>query len=215
MRKVFFCYVNIVIFVALSLGISIAQELGGSGGSRGIGGGGSGQVSSTEANRLASATYPPVTIEVGTPEIANEEGIFIWLDENQIWQVRWKGEPGKFVWIRLTGQNPIMDVATVGERINAEMRGPTVLTIIGTTTSETAGVSFKCAAPMIDIDAKWHMLRDNSKIYLSGQKIQPLNLPSEIMASVYKDIVPSQGVNQGSSANDATGTKSGLGAGSR
>ncbi len=168
-------------------GFSLAQELGGAGGSSGNSGKAVDMATMDRGDQRISARYALTTIEVGSPEISAEEGIFIWLDESQTWQVRWQGAPGQFVWVRLMAENPISDVITMGEGVKAEMREKAVLVITATTTSEPSGVSFKSETLNMDLDAKWNMVRDSNKVNISDQKVKPLSLPAGIKASIYKD----------------------------
>ena len=171
---------SMVILMVFMTSFSMAQELGGSGGAGMISGNNSIGSSGAKNKGLLSLTYESIMIDVGSPIINADEGIFIWLDENQTWQVRWKGEPGQLVWVRLKAANYITDIMPLSEGVKTEMRGEMTLTITGTTSAELAGVSFKCKTPEIDIDAKWNMMRDVNKVYLSDQKEKLAKLPSGI-----------------------------------
>lgn len=204
----------VVVSLLLIYGFSTAQELGGSGGS-----GMSNQKSikdSVKTNIAGQLSFKgaPIAIDMGSPEIGNDEGIFIWLDERKTWQIRWQGEPGKFVWLRVTTENLFSDVATIGDGVKVEISGKTGLIVTGTTKSDKAGLSFKCETFWISVDAKWNMLRDNTKLNISAQKMKPASLPTEIMASVYKNIVSSVGrISQEKSLSNAPTANGGGGSG--
>ncbi len=179
MRKIFYQGTMVILMVFMT-SFSMAQELGGSGGAAGmISENNSIGSSGAKTKGLLSPGYEPI-IDVGSPIINADEGIFVWLDENQTWKVRWQGEPGQFVWVRLKAENYITDIMPLSEEIKTEMRGNLILTITGTTTAELTGVSFKSETPEIDIDAKWNMIRNVNKVYLSGQKEKLAMLPSVI-----------------------------------
>lgn len=132
-----------------------------------------------------------INISSGTPTISDEEGIYVWLDENQVWQVQWQGSPGQLVWVRLTAESPISDVNILaGENINPETKGGGVLTITAITNAEPSKLSFVCQTPDVAIDAKWNMTREVNKIFVAQARINPTHLPIEVTTSFNKKSAP-------------------------
>lgn len=189
MRTILICV--IISATTFLHGICSAQEQGGAGGGSKIEGASTSKQASLQVNTMNSSQPSPLTIEPGDSEPNTNEGIYFWLDANETWQLRWQGEPGILVWVRLMAENPIDDVMTVGDGIKPETNGKRVLMLTGTTNSEMAGISFKCKAPLMTIDAKWNMVRDKSKLTIAGQSIVSNRLPVDIVPSIYKDILAS------------------------
>jgi len=190
LQKIFVSAMFLVIYLITS--ICMAQDRGGVGGGNKLEATGTSKTGALQVKASAHFGALPIFIDIGTPEVGTEEGIYIWLDETKTWQVRWQGEPGKLVWLRLITENAINDVASSGNGVKTRIdKSGTLLTLTGATTSDISGVSFKSDTPLVTVDAKWDMQRNPTKLEVSALKSKPASLPFGITASVYKDIVPS------------------------
>ncbi len=200
-------------FASLILILSISWSnscIAGSYGGSGSGGKGNSSqiISKLKTNKLEPSSSVQInssSLDISAHQILNQEGIYIWLDQNKTWQVRWKGEPGQLVWLRLQTENPISNIISIGAKVKFEKRGTEMLTITGVTSSAPAGVTFKCETPEINIDAKWNMMRDSNKIYISSFNRHPNKLPVVINPPIYKSIIPSNLTNKSDLKNANNG----------
>jgi hypothetical protein len=141
--------------------------------------------------QLKFGDYESIVIDSGSPNIVETEGIYVYLDETSTWQVRWLGDVGMLVSIKLNSDNPIHDVINWGSDVNAKLnKKGNILTVTGVTGSSATGVSFKCETAVITFDAKWDMKRTPAKVKVSALKISPAKLPFNLTASVYKGLAP-------------------------
>lgn len=124
-------------------------------------------------------------VNVGTPDIGTVEGIFIWLDENKMWQIRWQGAKGQLIWVRLSADDQINNLIAIGDGFTTEVSGNKTLTITGVTTYNLAGISFKSETPWLDIDAKWNTKRDVTKLWINNSNYIIQSLPVDIQNKVF------------------------------
>lgn len=125
----------------------------------------------------------------GEPKDMSSEGIYLWLDDKGVWQVRWLGEPGQRVWFRFDGENVVNVLNTIGDSTKYFVSNDMTLTVMGANdVVEKLGISFLCESESLIIDAKLGVDRDASKVRVgpSSKKVSS-GLPVGLSAPFFKN----------------------------
>lgn len=117
-----------------------------------------------------------MVVEQGAADIGQGNGVFVWLEADDRWQVQWVGSQGELVWVRMICSSPVSGITGLqGE--NYEQRGPNDFVISDTATEQVRGVTFTSAAASCDLDAKWGMRRTIAMVAIGAAKTNPTDLP--------------------------------------
>ncbi|MDG5466807.1 hypothetical protein P9J64_00570 [Deltaproteobacteria bacterium IMCC39524] len=127
-----------------------------------------------------------VVINRGTPKDMSADGIYLWLDKQGLWQLRWHGEPGKMVWVRFEGENDAGDVNVIGEKTKYFISNDISLTVMGLSDRKLQGISFSSDTEFAILDAKWGDDISSEILFLGERSAMSEVIPLGLFAPYFK-----------------------------